>query len=146
MQRAAGALARSRHGLSPAAALCAQLPGGGGSAGAALGALSPAAGARPIFGLVKKWTGVTERDTQISDLQAENAAHLETLGDLQVCASRHRNAPRATPRAARLTPGFRAGRAAAHARRAERCAEARGGTSSGESKHHERPRASGAAR
>ena len=93
MQRAAGALARSRHGLSPGAALCAQLPGGGG-AGAALGALSPAAGARPIFGLVKKWTGVSERDTQINELQAENAAHLQTMGDLQARRSRLRGTMR----------------------------------------------------
>ena len=84
MMRAAAALARSRRRLSPAAALSARPPPGGIAAAVdGLGALSPAAGARPIFGLVKKWTGVTERDVQINELQTENAAHLEAMGDLQ---------------------------------------------------------------
>ena len=92
MMRAAGALARRQRRLSPAAALSARPPLGGAAPGEGLGALSPAAGSRPIFGLVKKWTGVSDRDTQINELQAENTAHLEAMGDLQVRAALTHNA------------------------------------------------------
>jgi hypothetical protein len=93
MMRAAGALARSRRRLSPAAALSVRPPSAGAAAASGLGALSPAAGSRQIFGLVKKWTGVSERDAQIGELQAENAAHLEAMGDLQARWRSEANAP-----------------------------------------------------
>jgi hypothetical protein len=127
-----GATAR-RQRLSPLAALSARPS----AAAAGLGALSPAAGSRPIFGMVKKWTGVTERDATIADLQAENAAHLEAMGDLQArsCTGANARARFAPPPAAGALTLARAGRAAAHARRAERGAEARGFAASGEKQH-----------
>ncbi len=76
--RAAGALARRgprrRAALSRASPSPAGLP------------LAP--GARPLFGWVKRWAGVPERDAQISELRAENAAQIEALGDMQARGAR----------------------------------------------------------
>jgi hypothetical protein len=86
--RAAGALARRRpRRVAPVGALAGgPLPGSAAS-------LSPVAGARPLFDFVKRWAGVPERDAQITDLRAENAAQIEAMGDLQARRAARTAAP-----------------------------------------------------